>query len=378
MKIIILLRILWTAGAQRIAIEEAKTLQNLGHEVMIVFLRGTENGFQYAPLLKGVNYEIMSNGKYSKFSTFLNNSLTGFFSPDRVGEGRVDLNLIRSFPKYIKNYAADEIICHDPWAGLAGFYAKKKLGTNYSVFIHERISKFKVPILGFMAQNYERKVLKNAKRVFGISEKVAATVRDAYGINAIANFPGFNIKEFNDFDQKDDQIITLSMWDRKRKVELYLEIARLLPDFKFLILGNWRDANYFKEINERVDIPENLSFVKNIPEEQLKDIFHKTKFSIRFGFGEYGIGTSVMESISYSVPPIINSDLGTSDLITNYTPELIVNEIDPRNIADLIRNLNKKETFEKLQSKLIKMSTENSWQSHSLKLIENSKNTIKS
>jgi len=41
MKIIIIVRILWTAGAQKIAIKEAKTLTDMGHNVRLVFLRST-------------------------------------------------------------------------------------------------------------------------------------------------------------------------------------------------------------------------------------------------------------------------------------------------------------------------------------------------
>jgi len=38
-KILILLRILWTAGAQRIAINEYNWLKKLGYEPELVFLR---------------------------------------------------------------------------------------------------------------------------------------------------------------------------------------------------------------------------------------------------------------------------------------------------------------------------------------------------
>ena len=40
MKIIILVRIFWTAGAQKIAIKEARELQSMGHDVELIFLRG--------------------------------------------------------------------------------------------------------------------------------------------------------------------------------------------------------------------------------------------------------------------------------------------------------------------------------------------------
>ena len=57
-KVLILLRVLWTAGAQRIAVNEYRHLEKLGYDPKLVFLRAhTAKG--YEDLLKGVSYEVV-------------------------------------------------------------------------------------------------------------------------------------------------------------------------------------------------------------------------------------------------------------------------------------------------------------------------------
>ena len=130
----------------------------MGHDVLLVFLRGRVIK-EYEEILQGVKYDIMSETGDSFFSPIYE-YITRKFSPDRGQESRVDYNLIRTFPGHLKGKGADYLICHDQFSGLAGYYAHRKYGINYSVFIHERVAVPKVHVLGKIWQSYERKVLK--------------------------------------------------------------------------------------------------------------------------------------------------------------------------------------------------------------------------
>jgi hypothetical protein len=50
----------------------------------------------------------------------------------------------------------------------------------------------------------------------------------------------------------------------------------------------------------------------------LIDLYQKSKFSVRFGFGWFGPGTSTIGSIQNCIPLIVNSDLCSSKLIDKY------------------------------------------------------------
>jgi len=61
MRVLIISRLLWTAGAQRIAINEYHWLKRLGYDTELVFLRrGNVTG--YEELLEEVNYKVVRRG----------------------------------------------------------------------------------------------------------------------------------------------------------------------------------------------------------------------------------------------------------------------------------------------------------------------------
>lgn len=89
------MRILWASGAQKTAIEEAKTFEQLGHDLKLVFLRKTNSGNVYLPLPEGIDWDVMAKKSSSLFSPVYDR-ITGLFMPDRQGEGRVNYDLIRA------------------------------------------------------------------------------------------------------------------------------------------------------------------------------------------------------------------------------------------------------------------------------------------
>jgi len=138
-KILILLRILWTAGAQRIAINEYNWLKKLGYEPELVFLRkGNTKG--YEEMLKDINYKVVREG--NGILTPLFYAGTKLFARDRGIESTVDLDLIMKVPEIAKMEGADYLICHDQLAGIGGLKAKEKYNIPYSVFIHEKVATY--------------------------------------------------------------------------------------------------------------------------------------------------------------------------------------------------------------------------------------------
>jgi len=369
MKIVILVRILWTAGAQKIAIKEARELQLLGNDVELIFLRGKELQ-EYNELLKGINYKIISETGISVLSP-LYEYITRKFSPDRGSESRVDYNLIRKFPEYINNKNVDYIICHDQLAGLAGYYSLKKFGIKYSVFIHERLSLNNGSILGRLWHYYEHKVLENATRVFSITDKVAKTVEDIQNVKAITNYPGMDINRITEFNKKENALIAVSMWDYARKPEIYLDIIKKIPDFILYFVGNFRikelENQFIEEVKKR-GLDNRVILKQHVEEQELIELYQKSKFAIRFGFGEYGLG-SAMEAIQNCDSLIINSDLGTTYLVNKYSCGLVLDNINADEIKRFIDENNNESSYKVLQENIIRLSQDYSWKKHAEKLI---------
>ena len=67
MKIAVIVRILWSAGTQKFAIEEAKALSAFGHDGDLIFIRRGKNGYVYDDLLKDINHIVLYKSNKSIF-----------------------------------------------------------------------------------------------------------------------------------------------------------------------------------------------------------------------------------------------------------------------------------------------------------------------
>ena len=367
MKIVILVRILWSAGAQKIAINEAIEFKRQGHDVELIFLRRGKTWKVYEDLLLKVNYRVISKGRSSIF-TGIYSFITGLFLPDRKGEGRIDYDLLRKFPKFIAGTKFDKIICHDEWAGIAGKAAKKKLNIPYEVFLHERLGGLNLPIFGKMAEKYRMKVLSNASRVYSITEKISNDTFDRFGINPIPDPPGFEELSTVNVEKKANRIVSASMWDSGRNPFFFIELEKVLDNYEILLLGNWRNQEYYDLFMK--SLPENsrIKIKTNISEDEKRQLIGESKFLVRFGNMEYGLATAVVESISYGTPVIINSELGTADLVQKYKVGFVLQTADPIAVADILNSF-KKEEYNQMLRNINTLKKSWTWTDHVMKLL---------
>ena len=370
MRVVILVRILWTAGAPKIAIHEARTLQEDGHEVTLVFLRSS-NLKGYGDLLAGLNCIVVSEDGSSAF-TPIYDRVTRLFAPDRGSESRVDYNLLRRFPDIAKELHADLIICHDQWAGIAGYFSKRKYGIPYRVFLHEQIRDFEIPILGMAAEVAERLVIMNANRVFAITEKVAATARTHYPAPITTNWPGMDRLRWESFENKERSLIACAFWDIGRRPTAYLPIISAIDGFHLYFVGNWRIPSLREEMIREIareGLTGRVSIVTHLTEGELMNMYDRVMFSLRFGFGEYGLGTATVESIQKGVPLIVNSDLGASRLVSTHRCGLVVDKIEPSQILEFIRASSNSQEYDRLRQGLATLTGKYTWASHARELV---------
>jgi len=366
-KIVILVRILWSAGAQKIAINEAIELKKQGHEVDLIFLRRGRTWKTYEELLAKTNYRVISEGTSSIF-TNLYSFITGLFMKDRKGEGRIDYDLLRKFPKFIENSMPDKVICHDEWAGIAGYYAKKKMKIPYEVFLHERLGKLEVPIIGRMAERYRIRILKNATRVYSVTAKIANDTIQRFDINVIPDPPGFEFLGEPDLSQKLNRIVSVSMWDKGRNPFFFIELEKYIEDYEILLLGNWRDNDYYESFRKSIPGNSKISIKMNISESEKTSLIRESKFLVRFGDMEFGLATAVIESISCGTPVIINTGLGTADMIKEHNAGFVLDSPDAKVVANIVKNTDVK-SYEQLLKNVCELRRIWTWKDHAEKLL---------
>lgn len=370
MRIVILLRILWTGGAQKIAIREARELVRLGHEVALVFLRGHET-VEYRELLRGLRYDIVSESGEDRFSPVYDFA-TRVFRPDRGRESRVDFNLLRAFPKYLRGRQVDLLICHDQWTGIAGYFARGELGVPYIVVMHERIIRFPVPILGRVASWYEWLVLGHAFEVVALTDKVSDSVVSAYHIPARTIMIGLDKREMTTYEQRKNALVACSFWDTGRLPLRYLSILNELKDFVLVFAGNWRDQRLresFLSHARSLGLESRLVLAERMPESELGRIYQNSKFSLRFGYGEHGIGMSVMEAIENGVPIIMNRELGSAGIVDASGVGCVLDDPTPKSVASKVRTLDNARDFGAIQRRQQVFVDRFSWHAHAKALL---------
>lgn len=379
MKVAILVRILWSAGTQKIAIQEARTLIEMGIDVEVIFLRKTKSGDVYDDLLKGIKYRVMTEENGSVLVP-LYDFITGIFMSSRKGEGRVDYNLIRNFSSMTKN-CYDLVICQDQWAGLAGYYSWKKYGINYIVMLHEQINEMPwvtgvKRILAKIALRYQRNVLTHAKKVFAVTKKIAVTAEDFYvkdHLTVIDNLPGLELKIFLKYSEKNNTILLNSFWNEVKLPELYLDFFKKIEGYRFLMIGNWTSDMYKESFIEKLKalgVREKVNLIDKVSESEKNMIIAKCKFYVRFGKGEFGPGIGSIEALENGVPLIVNQELGIADYLRGYKCGLIVEETSETDkIIKFIQEYDNEECYTGLQQSIKEFVSDHTWLKHCEKLL---------
>ena len=372
MKIGIVVRILWPAGTQFISINEARELQSLGHDVTLFFLRGTEKGKIYMELLKDINYKVLTWKNDSRIVK-LYDLITGVFLESRKGDGRVDYNLVHDFYKIISGQHFDLLICHDQWAGVAGFYSLKKLGIKYIVYIHERVNNYPTMkglvkrVLVNIILRYQYKILKNAINIYGVTEKVSNSVTNLYNLKSSANVPGMEQYPFGKYSGKKNIITSLSHWSDVKHPEKYLNLISKMPNFKFLFLGTWTSQSYkesFLKKAKELNVSKNIELFEQISQQEKSTILKESKFFIRFGWDEYGSPIGIIEALEYGLPIICNDELGISNDISINKLGLVLNNLDADNINKFLDDIDNEIEYFKIQNNIKEYIIAHSWQKH--------------
>ena len=351
---------------------EAKTLTEMGHDVKLYFLRGTEKGRVYLDQLKDINYEVLT-WRNSSLLVPLYDFVTSIFMPSRKGEGRVDYNLIRKFPKIIENENFDLLICHDQFSGLAGYYSKKKFNLDYIVYIHERLNDYPwisgifKRLIVRMAIKYQSKILKSAHKVLGVTDKVAMTVSECYGVDAIGNLPGLTKHNRISYGDKRNDIVSISYWSEVKKPLSYIPFIKELEGYRFLMLGSWISNNLKKSFIKELDnnkIMEKVILSEDVEEEEKYNFLGKAKFFLRFGFGEYGPSMGIIESLEAGTPVIINADIGIADLIANKNLGHVIEFDKPDKLIHYLKNIDSEVPYYQLQKNIEEFIITHSWVNH--------------
>ncbi|MGI0132120.1 MAG: glycosyltransferase [Thermoplasmata archaeon] len=369
MRVTILLRICWTGGAQKIAINQALALQDLGHSVRLLFLReGDSKG--YSELLEPLNVE-MFRCRRNRVEQAIYDVLTHLFAPDRGRESTIDLDLMRLCTRSLERNPPDLLICHDQFSALAGMYANLRLAIPFSVYLHERPDNFALPFLSNIVLAVQKIALSRARAIYGVTDQVTKQASDVYGMPVRTLSPGLRDHEGPPYLSREKQIIAVSMWDAGRKPLIYLDILDRLPGYKLCMAGNWRIPSLrleFESATRRRGLVDRVSIRTALSEEDLIAEYRRSRFAIRLGFGEFGPGLAALEAVETQTPPVVNNGIGAARLLNESGAGIVVEGEDVNEIAKRIRLADNESAYVGFQAAERGLISRFSWTAHAKEL----------
>ena len=365
MKILIVCRVLWPGGVQRMIFRQAEGLKLLGNEVDLVFIRDTGR-YKYPTNL---NFEIfMTKNRSSKLVDYILKRITSRYSPQRGEDAVVDIDYIRKFQKSItKSY--DLIYYSDEFAALFSEIVKKKNKAKLVVMIHEPIKK-NGP---FLWRQIEKKAIKNCDLVLTHSREAKILLSSIYNARIEEIYLGTDvINEIPGFENRKNYAVSVTMWDYGRHPEKLIEIGRKLSVGKIILIGNWTDNNYLeamkREIKEK-SLDERVVITGQVTENRLRLYYKEAKCSIRFGYNEKGPGMGALESISWGIPIIFNDGIGIKEVAADQKNGFLVDLEDTDLIAKKITHLfDDKKNWEDISKNNLDLATSLSWDEHNKRL----------
>jgi len=137
-------------------------------------------------------------------------------------------------------------------------------------------------------------------------------------IDSVVIYPPVNIQYFNsniEWNNREDKVINIGTFIPFKNQIAILEVARLLPKIKFVLMGWYekRDITYYLEIIKNK--PKNVEVLLNVSENTLIKELRSSKLYIHLCPEHFGI--SIIEAISSGCVPIVYHLGGAKEIFGN-------------------------------------------------------------
>lgn len=145
--------------------------------------------------------------------------------------------------------------------------------------------------------------VRRADGVYACAHDVGAKVRRGFGLRADPGFLPSPIAVPERMPQKSatPTVCFVARWDRRKRPELFLELARRRPDVRFVAVGKSQDAEYDAELRRRFGGLPNLEmpgFIDQFSGPALSDLLGQSWILVNTAERE-GLPTSFLEAFAH-------------------------------------------------------------------------------
>jgi glycosyltransferase involved in cell wall biosynthesis len=135
----------------------------------------------------------------------------------------------------------------------------------------------------------ERRSIAHCDDVVSISETVRDRVRRYFGRESTVVYPPVRTS-MHHFEEVGDFWLSVSRMYPEKRIDLQLEVFRRLPDEKLVIAGGYSAGDWAERYLSRLRPPPNVTFLGEVPEARLLDLFSRCRGFITTAIDEdFGI-----------------------------------------------------------------------------------------
>lgn len=298
----------FAGGVLRVALEQAYTLNLMGH-VSIVHQNFNPEYF--------LDFFNSQNKPLEKIKNpFAKSSFTGYITPLLNGFLSV---LVK--PKLPSDFKPDWIICHNLNPIYDALALKRKYGSGIALIIHNRVFSppfDNLPRLSILNESLFRKAKELMKKfdvLISTSKNTQTMAKELYQVNSKIVYLGCNpLKKLP--LKRGNFILCAQRLDKGKLIQdIAINIAAVDKCAKVIFAGSLhRTSNYVLNGIKNSGL-KNYLIIPNIPEKDLRELYSTCRFFISANSEPFGM--SQIESASCGGPMICNGASGASEMFVN-------------------------------------------------------------
>jgi glycosyltransferase involved in cell wall biosynthesis len=170
-----------------------------------------------------------------------------------------------------------------------------------------------------------------------VTERITRNISTIY--NGLTTPNTENITDFEVFNKYSKVVLTIARINPQKNPALFVEIARLMPEYGFVWIGNQHEVTEFGEL------PANCHFLGNI----LNAGAYCSKADLFMLPSNYeGLPMVIIEAMSFGKPVVASDVGGISEIVRNDTNGYVVEnsaEAFATRIREILQNREKYEAF---------------------------------
>jgi glycosyltransferase involved in cell wall biosynthesis len=174
----------------------------------------------------------------------------------------------------------------------------------------------------------DKRFISRIDQIIAISKTVQKRIEKYYGRNADILYPPVNTAPFHCTEFGDFWLSVNRIYPEKR-IELQIEAFRKLPDENLIIVGGYASGDHASQFAEKIkhNLPPNITFLGEVPEEELIDLYARCKAHICTAMDE-DYGLTVIEAMASGKPVVAVNEGGYRETITEETGKLVNAKIE--------------------------------------------------